>query len=66
MRSIGPVLEVVPAGCHQGCLQRGQPFLVGFGEPPHLIGGQAKVTQYRPEWLAVIDGVEELLSHLVG
>jgi hypothetical protein len=37
---------------------------VGFGEPPHLIRSQAKVAQYCPEWLAVIDGREELLPYL--
>jgi hypothetical protein len=40
--------------------------VVGLGEPPHLIGSQAKVTEHRAERLAVVDGVEELLPHLYG
>jgi hypothetical protein len=31
---------------------------------PHLVGGQAKITEHRTERLAVVDRVEELLPHL--
>jgi hypothetical protein len=58
--------EVIPTGCRQGGLQLLCPFLVGLGEPPHLIGSQAKVTKHVPERLAVVDRVEELLPHLYG
>ena len=61
---IGAVLEVVPAGCRQCGLQYLQPFLVGLGEPPHLVGSQAKIAQYLPERLAAVDRIEELLPHL--
>ena len=42
------------------------PFLVSPGEPKHPIRGQAEVTEHRPERLARIDRVEELLPHLDG
>ena len=58
--------EVIPTGCRQGGLQLLCPFLVGLGEPSHLIGSQAKVTKHVPERLAVVDRVEELLPHLYG
>ena len=41
-----------------------RPFLVGFGQSPHLVGGQAKITEHRPERLATADRVEELLPRL--
>jgi hypothetical protein len=40
--------------------------MVGLGEPPHLIRGQAKITQYLRERLAAVDGVEELLPYFGG
>ena len=46
---IRTMLEVVPPGCRQGGFQLLGPFVVGPGEPPHLIGSQAKLTQYLPE-----------------
>ena len=61
---VGAVLEVVPAGSHQGRLQRGRPLLINSCEPPDLIGGQTEVADCRPEEPAVIDGREKLLSHL--
>jgi hypothetical protein len=64
VRGVGAVLEVVSAGCRQGVLQPLGPLGVGSGEPPHLIGSQAKSTQYLPERLATVDHVEELLSNL--
>jgi hypothetical protein len=60
------VFQVVPTSCRQGRFQPLRPFLVGLGEPPHLIGSQAKVTEHRTERLAAVDGVEELLPHLGG
>ena len=60
------MLEVVPTGCHQGGLQPLRPLVVGPGEPPHLIGSQAEVTDYRAERLAAVDGIEELLPYLGG
>jgi hypothetical protein len=47
--------EVVTAACRRGSLQLFGPFAVGLGEPPHLIGGQAQVTEHRAERLAVVD-----------
>jgi hypothetical protein len=61
---IGAVLEVVATGCRQCGLQLLGPVLVGLGEPPNLVGGQAEVTEHRPERLATIDPVEELLPQL--
>ena len=58
--------EVCPAGCCQGGLQFLRPFRVGLGQPPDLVGGQAKFTEHRAERLAVVDRVEELLAHLYG
>jgi hypothetical protein len=46
---IGAMLEVVPAGCRYGGLKRCRPFMVGLGEPPHLIGSQAEGTERRPD-----------------
>jgi hypothetical protein len=58
------VLQVVPAGRRQRSVQLFGPFLVGPGEPPHLIGSQAKITKHRAERLAAVNGVEELLPQL--
>ena len=58
------VLEVVSPRCRQGGLKRSRPVVVGLGESPNLVGGQAKVTEHGPERLAAVDRVEELLSHL--
>jgi hypothetical protein len=66
LRGIGSVLEVVPAGRRQGRLQFLGPFLVGPGESPHLVGGQAEVTQYSPERLAAVDGIQHLRAHVNG
>jgi hypothetical protein len=60
------VLEVCPTGCCQGRPPVLRPFRVGLGEPSHLIGTQAEVTDHRAERLAVVDRVEELLPHLYG
>jgi hypothetical protein len=61
---VGAVLAVVSEGSCQGGLQLLGPFLVGLGEPTHLIRSQAKVAEDRPERLARVDGVEELLPHV--
>jgi len=53
--SVGPVLEVVSTGRYQGNIEGCRPFLVGLREPPDMVGGQAKVTEYRPERLAAVD-----------
>jgi hypothetical protein len=33
-------------------------------EPPHLIGGQTEFAEHRPERLAAVDRIQELLAHL--
>jgi hypothetical protein len=58
------VLEVASPRCRQGGLKRSRPVVVGPGEPPHLIRGQAKVADRRSERLATVHRVEELLPHL--
>ena len=58
------VLEVASPRCRQGGLKRCRPVVVGPGEPPNLVGGQAKVAEHRPEWLAAVHSVEELLPQL--
>jgi hypothetical protein len=63
---VGAVLEVVPAAGHQSGLKCAGPLLVGLGQSPHLVGGQAKVTEHRSERLATVDRVEELLPQLYG
>ena len=60
---IGSVVDVVSAGCRQGGLQLLRPLLVGPGQPPHLIGTQAKIAERRPERLATVHRVEELLAY---
>jgi hypothetical protein len=60
----GAVFEVVPAGCRQGGLQLLGPFLVGLGEPPHLVGGQTEFPERRPERLTAVDRIQELLPRL--
>jgi hypothetical protein len=55
--------EVCPAGCCQGGLQLFGPFRVGLGEPPNLVGGQAQITERRPERLIAVDRIQELLAH---
>jgi hypothetical protein len=61
--AVGAVLEVVPAGCRQGGLQLLRPFPVGPCESPDLVRHRAEVAEHLPEWLAVVDRVEELLPH---
>jgi hypothetical protein len=61
---VGAVLGVGLAGCRQGGLQRLRPLLIGPGQSPHLIGSQAKISQYLPERLAAIDRIEELQPYL--
>ena len=60
------MLQVIPAHCRQGGLKFLGPFRVGLGEPSHLIGSQAKVTQHLLKRLAAVDAVEEPLAYFDG
>jgi hypothetical protein len=66
VRGVRAVLEVLAPGYRQSSIQLLGPFLVSPGEAKHPIRGQPEVTEYRPERLARVDGVEELLPHLDG
>jgi hypothetical protein len=66
IRGIGPVLRVLPASGHQGGLEHGRSLLVGLGEPPDLVSGQAEAADYLPEGLAAIDNSKELPPRLDG
>jgi hypothetical protein len=57
------MLEVASTGRHQGGLKLLWPFLVGLGEPSNLVGGQAQITERRPERLTAVDRIQELLAH---
>jgi len=61
---VGAVLQVIPTGCRQCGLQLLGPFLVGLGESPHLIRCQLELAERRPERLASVDRVQELLPYL--
>jgi hypothetical protein len=61
---IRTMLEVVPAGCRQGGLETLGPFRVGLSQPPHSVGGQAKIAKGHSERLAAVDHVEELTPQL--
>jgi hypothetical protein len=61
---VGPMGEVVPAGCRQGGLKRRRPLLVGLGQPPNLVRRQVEVAEHRPERHAGIDSLEKLLPQL--
>ena len=61
---IRTVLKVAPAGCHQCGFERSRPLVVGLGESPHLVGGQAKFAERSPEQLAAVDDIQEPLTHL--
>jgi hypothetical protein len=61
---VGSMPEVAPAVCGQRSLKLLGPFPVGPGEPPHLIGRQAQITEHGAERLAAADGLEKLLPHL--
>jgi hypothetical protein len=53
------VLEVVPAGCFQGGLERCRPLFVGLGESPHPVGRQVQVAQRYPKgWPAYMASKE--------
>ena len=62
--AIGAVFEVVPSSRHNGSIERGQPFLVGLGEPPHLVGGQTEFAERCSERLAAVEGIKQPLAHL--
>jgi hypothetical protein len=57
VRRVSAVLEVIAAGSCKGSLQLLGPFLVGLGEPPHPIRGQAEIAEHRPERMARIDRI---------
>jgi hypothetical protein len=61
---ISSVLEVDSTGSGQSGLQCCRPSLVGFGQPPHLVRCQSKISQCRPERLTSVDRIQELLPHL--
>jgi hypothetical protein len=64
---VGAVLEVISAGGGKGRgLKLLRPLLIGPGQSPHLIGGQAKVTEHPVERLAAVNGVQEPLPYLDG
>jgi hypothetical protein len=63
---VGSVLEVLPAGCRQGGLQRRRPPRIGLGQPPDLIGRQSQVAKQTAERLAAREAVQELLPHSIG
>lgn len=66
IRRSGPMLDVVPTSSRQRSLQRYRPILISLREAPHLVGGQAEFAERRPERLAAVDRVEELLAHFGG
>jgi hypothetical protein len=55
------VLDVVSTGGRQCGVELLRPLLVGLGESPDLIRGEAEVTQHLPERLTGVDRIEELL-----
>jgi hypothetical protein len=61
---VGPMLEVVSAHGVQSGFQRSRPVLIGSGESSDLVRAQAKVTEHRPERLAVVNRIDELLAYL--
>jgi hypothetical protein len=64
IRRSGPMLDVVPTSSRR--LQRYRPILISLREAPHLVRGQAEFAERRPERLAAVDRVEELLAHFGG
>jgi hypothetical protein len=61
---VGAVLEVVPPGCHQCGFELLRPFLIGLGEPPHLVRGQAEITERLAKRLTSVDRIKELPPYL--
>jgi hypothetical protein len=49
---VGAVLEVLSAGCRQRSLKLLRPFAVCPGQPPHLVGSQAKISICLNGWPA--------------
>ena len=41
-----------------------EPLFVSPGETKHPARGQAEVAEHRPKWLARIDRIQQLLTHL--
>jgi len=64
VRGVRAVPEIVPSPSCQSVLKRSRPLLVGLGETPHLVRSQAEILEHCTEWLAIMNRVEELLSHL--
>ncbi len=56
------MLKVAPAGCHQCGFERSRPLVVGLGESPHLVGGQAKFAERSSEQLAAVDDIQEPIT----
>jgi hypothetical protein len=60
------MLEIVPTRCRQGLLERRRPLLVGLGQSPHLVRGQAQVSEHSPKGLAAVDDLQELPAFSTG
>ena len=58
------MFEIVPTRCRQGLLERRRPFLVGLSQSPHLVRGQAQVSEHSPKGLAAVDDLQELPAFL--
>ena len=58
------MLETAPTRCRQGLLERRRLFLVGLGQSPHLVRGQAQVSEHSPKGLAAVDDLQELPAFL--
>jgi hypothetical protein len=66
VRGVGTVLQVLAAGCRQGGVQLHRPFLVRFGETPHLLRCQAEISDQSLKRSARIDAIEKPLSDYGG
>jgi hypothetical protein len=64
IRGIGSVLEVDSTGSGQSGLQCCRPSLVGFGQSPHLVSCQSKISDCPPERLTSVDRIQKLLTQL--
>jgi hypothetical protein len=64
IRGVGAVLQITAAAYGQGFLECFSPFLVGFCEPPNLIGRESQVAKQTAERLASVERVQELLPEL--
>jgi len=66
VRRVCPALDVIATNSCQGGVLQGRPFMIGLGQPPNLIRGEAKVVQRLAEWFAVVDRIEEFLPTVDG